>query len=365
MIPLTARPRLYWTLQLGGWALYGFFGCILASIFGTFSFFLVGVEIIVAGALLLGSHLLRLGARRYGWVRLSMGALLPRLLLALVVLTLLAITLTGLLVVGLLAATHQLSGGQGFPWVRYIGYALNDFFALWAWATLYFGLHYFDHYRTAEVDKWKLAAAAREAELRTLQAQLNPHFLFNGLNNIRALVVEDPTRARAMMTHLAELLRYSMQRNGAAQVPLSTELEIVDNYLQLEEMQLEERLHYTLSVAPEALPVLLPPMTLQLLVENAIKHGLAPRPAGGRLSLSVQLDAAGTGLCVAVRNTGTYAPPPGHPGLGLRNVRERLGLLFGPAAHFAIGPDPLLADTVLAELRLPTTPLPAHDRLTH
>jgi two-component system LytT family sensor kinase len=107
-------------------------------------------------------------------------------------------------------------------------------------------------------------------------------------------------------------------------------------------------------------------MTLQLLVENAIKHGLAPRPAGGRLSLAAQLDAAGTSLCVAVRNTGTFRPQPGHPGLGLRNVHERLGLLFGTAAHFAIGPDPLLPDTVLAELHLPIRDLKMpHERASY
>ncbi|AMR29285.1 hypothetical protein A0257_20745 [Hymenobacter psoromatis] len=349
----TTRPGLYWALQVMGWTLYGVLGGVLASIFGRFTPSLIGVEIIVAGTLLGCSHLLRLYARRHKWVALSLAALLPRLLLAHLAIALGGILLIGLLITSLLALTHAQESGQGLPWAQYIGYALNVFFVMWGWAAVYFGLHYLDNYRLAEIDTWKLTAIAREAELRTLQAQLNPHFLFNGLNNIRALVMEDPARARAMMTHLAELLRYSMQRNTLAQVPLATELEIVENYLQLEAMQLEERLRYTLDVAPEALPVLLPPMTVQLLVENAIKHGLAPRPAGGCLSLSAQLDGAGTGLLVAVRNTGTYQPVPGHPGVGVRNVGERLRLLFGPAASFRIGPDPLRPDTVLAELRLP------------
>jgi len=350
---LTLTTRLYWKLQLTGWVLYGVFGGVVAGLFSRFSPSLVFIEVIVAGTLLLASHLFRLYIRRHGWVRLQLAALLPRLLLAHLLVAVLSISIIGALTVLFFILTRQPATGKGFPWVQYVGYALNIFFVFWGWSAVYFGLHYFANFRQAEVDKWKLAAAAREAEMRTLQAQLNPHFLFNGLNNIRALVMEDPARARAMMTHLAELLRYSMQRNGAEQVPLATELDIVDNYLQLEAMQLEERLHYTVAVAPEALPILLPPMTLQLLVENAIKHGLAPRPAGGRLSLAAQLDAAGHNLCVTVRNTGTFQPQPDHPGLGLRNVRERLGLLFGATAHFAIGPDPLLTDTVLAELHLP------------
>ena len=353
MLPLTARTRLYWKLQLAGWILYGLFGGVVASLFSRFSPSLAFIEVIVAATLLLASHLFRLYIRRHGWVRLPLAALLPRLLLAHLLIATVSITVIGALTVLMFVAIGERSTGKSFPWVQYVGYGLNIFFVFWGWSAVYFGLHYFDNHRQAEVDKWKLTAAAREAEMRTLQAQLNPHFLFNGLNNIRALVMEDPARARAMMTHLAELLRYSMQRNGAEQVPLATELDIVDNYLQLEAMQLEERLHYTVAVAPETHAVQLPPMTLQLLVENAIKHGLAPRPAGGSLSLSAQLDATGTGLCVAVRNTGTFQPQPGHPGLGLRNVQERLKLLFGPDAHFTIGPDPLLADTVLAELRLP------------
>jgi two-component system LytT family sensor kinase len=366
MLPLTARPSLYWKLQIIGWLLYGVFGGVVAGLFSKFSLALVAIEFIVAGTLLVASHLFRLYLRRHEWVRLSIGALLPRLLLAHLLLAIVSISSIAGLTVLFFVLIQQHSSGNGFPWVQYVGYTLNIFFVFWGWSAVYFGLHYFDNFRQAEVDKWKLAAAAREAEMRTLQAQLNPHFLFNGLNNIRALVMEDPARARAMMTHLAELLRYSMQRNGAEQVPLATELEIVDNYLQLETMQLEERLLYTVAVAPEALPVLLPPMTLQLLVENAIKHGLAPRPAGGSLSLRAQLDAAGHHLCVAVRNTGTFRPQPGHPGLGLRNVQERLGLLFGPAAHFAIGPDPLLPDTVLAELHLPVQyPKTPHERAPH
>jgi len=366
MLALTTRPRLYWQLQLVGWTLYGILGGVLVSVFGRFSLMVVAIEFIVAATLLAASHLLRRHIRRRGWLRQPPAALLPRLLLALLVLSTASIGVILLLTLLVFALKGQLHTGKGFPWVQYIGYWLNVFFVFWGWSAVYFGLHYFDSYRSAEIDRWKLAAAAREAEMRTLQAQLNPHFLFNGLNNIRALVMEDPARARAMMTHLAELLRYSMQRNGAEQVPLTTELEIVANYLQLEAMQLEERLRYSVAVAPEALPVLLPPMTLQLLVENAIKHGLAPRPAGGSLSLSAQLDAAGTGLRVAVRNTGTFQPQPGHPGLGLRNVQERLGLLFGPAAHFAIGPDPLLPDTVLAELHLPIKNLKTtHERAAY
>jgi len=348
------RQRLYWIIQVVGWLLYGATGLLLIASFApkvVINGYILAIQAALAGVMLLTTHGLRAYWRWRGWWQRSASGLLWRLLLSNAVAALASQLALGCIIAFIIRPPASMSGLGGGG--QFVGYVLQTYFALCLWAACYAGLHYLDRYQQAEVAKWQLQAAAREAEMRTLQAQLNPHFLFNGLNNIRALVMEDPARARLMMTHLAELLRYTMQRNGAEQVPLATELEIVENYLQLEAMQLEERLHYTLDVAPEALAVLVPPMTLQLLVENAIKHGLAPRPAGGRLSLAAHLDAAGTALHVAVRNTGTYQPSPDHPGVGVRNVQERLALLFGPAACLTIGPDPLLADTVLAEISIP------------
>jgi len=355
MRPLTTRSRLYWTLQIGGWALYGLFGGILASIFGKFSVTIIPIEVIVAGTLVLMSHLLRLYVRRHGWARLLPPALLPRLFVAHLVVAGVGIAIiAGLTVLWLLAVSPP-EAGHKFPAVQYVGYGLNIFFVMWLWSTIYFGMHYLDNYKQVEIDKWKLTAAVRDAEMRTLKAQINPHFLFNGLNNIRALVLENPVRARAMMTHLSDLLRYSLQLNSREQVPLARELEIVAHYLTLESLQLEERLHFTLDVAPATLDVLLPPMTLQLLVENAIKHGIAPRPGGGGIHISAQLERPGQVL-ITVRNPGRYLPnpaAPGHTGVGLPNAHERLQLLFGPTASLVIADDARQADTVTAELRLP------------
>lgn len=329
---------------------YGSTGVVLYTAFTHYSPYIIPVEVCIAAVLLLTSHALRLYMRRHGWLQLPLWPLLGRLALANAVLAVSSQVVIGLIIAFVIRPTYM--GGQGASGLMFFGYVLNTYFVLWLWAALYIGLHYLWGYRQAEVDKWKLTAAVREAEMRTLKAQLNPHFLFNGLNNIRALVTEDPARARTMMTHLSDLLRYSIQFSGAEQVTLARELELVQHYLELEALQLEERLVYSLDVAPAALPVLIPPMTLQLLVENAIKHGLAPRPEGGRITLSAQLNAAGTALLAVVSNTGTYYPTD-TPGVGLRNVRERLHLLFGPAAQFTIGNDPLQPGTVTARLQLP------------
>jgi hypothetical protein len=342
--------RLYWQAQLLGWTLYFAFNLLLFSVFGRFS----GELLLITTAIVLPiaglTHALRYHIRANRWEQLPLLPLLGRLLVINASLSVLSQVIIWALLIWVVRPSPD---GQPHGWAQFLGYCLNVNFMLWLWAGFYFGWHFFHRYKQAEVDKWKLAAAVQEAEMRTLKAQINPHFMFNGLNNIRALVMEDPARARNMITHLSDLLRYSIQLNSAEWVPLRRELEIVRHYLELEAMQLEERLTYSLDVDPAALTVLIPPMTLQLLVENAIKHGIAPRPEGGTIQLTAQPDAATGQLHIVVRNTGRYQPQPGHEGVGLRNAQERLALLFGKAATLTISNDPTTADTVLAELRLP------------
>ncbi|GAA4005064.1 histidine kinase [Hymenobacter fastidiosus] len=352
----SSRTRLYWTLQFTGWTLFGVFGAVLFALFSPRAGMramreIVILETCIASTLLVASHLLRQYMKRHAWVALPIGRLLPRVLLAALLVAVLAQAVIWVLLVHVIRLYP--ASGSSYSWQQFSGYAMNTNFMLWMWAALYFGLHYLDNYKQVEIDKWKLSAAVREAEMRTLKAQINPHFMFNGLNNIRALVAEDPARARAMITHLSDLLRYSIQLNSAEQVPLARELEIVTHYLELEAVQLEERLTYTFDVEPAALDVLIPPMTLQLLVENGIKHGIAPRPAGGHITLVARLDPATEALCVMVTNTGHYQPTPGYEGVGLRNAQERLHLLFGPKAGLQVRNSATTPDTVVAELHLP------------
>jgi len=353
----SSRRRLYWTLQAVGWTLYGTLGAVMISLYSSLNSYLIAIEVAVTVVFLLVSHVFRLFLIRQGWKQLPMLALLWRLAVAQGIAALGAQAVLYVIIALFVRPPASLGGMDGGA--QFVGYLLQTYFIFWLWSAIYFGLHYLSSYKQADVDKWKLAAAVREAEMRTLKAQINPHFLFNGLNNIRALVTENPARARDMMTHLSDLLRYSIQLNSAEQVPLGRELEIVEHYLQLEALQLEERLSYYLDVDSATLEVPIPPMTLQLLVENAIKHGISPRPEGGFIRLSTQLNNEDQ-LHVAVRSTGRYEPAPGHDGVGLRNARERLALLFGPAAHLSIRNDPAEPNTVVAQLRLPvTSPVPS------
>jgi hypothetical protein len=170
-------------------------------------------------------------------------------------------------------------------------------------------------------------SAARDAELRALRLQVNPHFLFNSLNAISALVAAQSNReANRMLESLSDFLRATLAHDGRHEHSLADELAYLDAYLAIEKARLGERLRLTMKAGPDLLDSVVPYLMLQPLVENAIRHGIAPLSAPGRLDILV--DCAGARLLIDVRNDG---PPRGQAGsgIGLANVRERLRHLYG------------------------------------
>ncbi|MDE3212746.1 MAG: histidine kinase, partial [Bacteroidota bacterium] len=141
--------------------------------------------------------------------------------------------------------------------------------------------HYLERNQKDEIDKISLEKTVKELELKTIKSHINPHFIFNALNSIRALVDENPQRARTSITELSNILRSSMQVEKMETVPLEKELSIVKDYLALEFMRFEERLHVDMDIDPDTLDQPVPPMMLQTLVENAIKHGISRKINGG------------------------------------------------------------------------------------
>ncbi len=222
-----------------------------------------------------------------------------------------------------------------------------------------------------EVRHLRTEAALRQAELDTLRAQVNPHFLFNALNSIRALTLSDPHGARTAVTQLADLLRYSLRYGQQPVVALREELAAVQDYLALEQTRFgPDRLRVDLDVPPAALGWPVPPAALLTLVENAVKHGIATFPAGGELRVCAT-PVPPDRLLLEVRQPGhlpaqpvpadglTTASLPALPtsatgGLGLLNTRQRLAVLYGPAAWLTLAETP--AGVVVAGLHLPATP---------
>ncbi|MBC9931265.1 sensor histidine kinase [Chitinophaga qingshengii] len=204
------------------------------------------------------------------------------------------------------------------------------------WWVIYFVWHYVDRTRTSQVDRLKLEATVKELELKTIKAQMNPHFIFNALNSIRALVDENPQRARTAITELSNILRSSMATEKVETVSLENELNIVKDYLALEHIRFEERLQVRYEIDPDTLELQVPPMMLQTLVENAIKHGISRMVSGGTVFIASRLN--GMEHEITIQNTGQLVEKNvvnGH-GFGLESTRQRLSLLFGNRATFDI-----------------------------
>ncbi len=217
------------------------------------------------------------------------------------------------------------------------------------------------------VERAALAAErlAVEARHRMLVYQVNPHFLFNTLNSVRALAAEDPERTREMVTQLAAFLRAALDADPLAPAPLGRELDAAASYLAIEQVRFGDRLRVTVEATPEARAAAVPGFLLHPLVENAVTHGRATPPGGPRV-VAVRARCDGGRLTVDVTNGGALAgalgTPPGarRGGLGLANVRERLAMVYGGDASFALteerGPD---GPAVRARLTLPLAGGPA------
>jgi sensor histidine kinase YesM len=195
-------------------------------------------------------------------------------------------------------------------------------------------------FREREQQAAHLEAHLHEARLRALQAQLQPHFLFNTLNGIATLLRRDPAAAEEMLTSLSDLLRIALSASSRQEIPLGEELGFLDRYLEIQRMRFGDRLRYERAVDPEALTCPVPALLLQPLVENAIRHGIEPSGNPGCVCITARL--VGENLLIIVQDNGVgFQParqdrPPG--GVGLSNVRERLRALYGEAHDLRIEP---------------------------
>jgi two-component system sensor histidine kinase AlgZ len=184
----------------------------------------------------------------------------------------------------------------------------------------------------------RLRVQVMATELDALQARINPHFLFNTLNSIAALIREDPARAEAVTLQLSSLFRYTLQAPKQGSVTLEEELSIVEGYLAIEQQRLAERLTYSIDVEPSLLGVRIPPLLLQPLVENAVKHGIASSVSGGRVTVAGRRDGERVHLTVTDTRSGGDPLSGAAPGTGegLDNVRRRLRGTFGPKADLTL-----------------------------
>jgi two-component system, LytTR family, sensor kinase len=240
---------------------------------------------------------------------------------------------------------------------RKIGFSVVTF---WAVVGVVFAADNYRLYRDRELRAARLEGALVGAQLQALQAQLQPHFLFNTLNAIASLIPESPEVAEEMVESLADLLRAALRDGRQREIPLEREMELLDQYLRIQELRFQDRLRVRRALPPELADALVPPLLLQPLVENAIRHGVAPRPGGGAVSVSVE--GSGGQLVIVVEDDGpgfTGAARDG-AGLGLANVRARLERLYGDSSALVASNRPGGGASVT--LRLPLRPPAARGR---
>lgn len=328
------NARLYWICQFTAWGLYALLNTLLLSSYIRFPPAAVAGLMTYGLAGILVTHGLRYWIQRSGLLAKRWQTILWQVLLA--------IPLGSIVLTALIMLCYQIFVAWSMRGVTYsiisiaLGTLFNMHFLIALWLAIYITVHLI----------WS-NIASREAQLQALEAQINPHFLFNSLNGLRGLILEDPHAAQEMVTRLAQLLRYSLHQSRRSTVPLSEELEAVRDYLAIESIRFEDRLRVHWQLDPNAEGQSVPPMCLQTLVENALKHGIARQPEGGEVHISTQCNKAG--LLLGVSNPGRLGAQ-GANGTGLKNLSSRLRLLHGKLAQLRLEQE---GPRVKASIQLP------------
>ncbi|MBA2746359.1 MAG: histidine kinase [Flavisolibacter sp.] len=323
-------PR-YWTFQILGWGLFGLINLFFAFLFGQFRPTMLCRLLFFLEMGIISSHFMRLIIKR--------NALLIRpinhQIILLGILTLLFSSFFSLAQTPFEAYYDLYPTGKPAPFHIHFFYNLSSSFVLiFIWNCIYFMYHYVAKSRKQQLDTLQLEALVKSLELKTIKAHINPHFIFNALNSIRALIDENPTRARRAITELSTILRSSLSTGKGETVSLEEELKIVKDYLALENMRFEDRLKVEFEIDDSTLGQQVPQMMLQTLVENAIKHGISKQVKGGVVKILSSFKNNFHSL--SVENTGYLNGGASHSGFGLSSTQDRLGLLYGEKASFQI-----------------------------
>lgn len=349
---MSDEKAMYWLTQIVGWFLFILlilFQNVLAGSVDTGIWKFLVLNFAIGLGL---SHLMRFIIVRYGMLKMKVA---PVLILGAVLSVLTAIVATVLIYTFQAYIFHYeqdipLSSGV------FIELALPFTVVFLIWNILYFAANYLKNYEREEIKNLRLSASVTEVELMNLRTQLNPHFMFNALNSIRALIDENPGQAKKAVTQMSNILRNSLTSGRHQLIPLEAEIKVVNDYLELEKIRFEERLHYAFKIPAELLKFQIPPLLLQTIVENAVKHGIGTQQNGGRIEISARLVSPAV-FELSVFNTGKFSPNKidsnQNTGIGLINSRRRLKLLYGNKAHIELKN---IAEGVACNVTLPVNP---------
>lgn len=340
------KNKLYWFFQIVGWSLYNIneilqyslqYGYDNSMVFNALANIVLSIFV---------THLFRIVVKKFNWVKFNLPQLALRVGIGVFFMTMILVTLN------LPLDAKYVGELLNEKPILVIEYFINLAKPFLVWALIYMFYNYSEEKRQREIEELKLKSSIKETEAKVLRAQMNPHFMFNALNSIRALVLEDPTKAQQGITQLSNILRSSLLADRRKTVALKEELRTIEDYLALEKVRYEERLQTKWDIAPETQNIQVPPMMLQTLVENAIKHGVQKAINWGFVEINTS--AADNKLYIKIRNTGQLQGTESKSesgGFGLKNTAQRLDLLYGSEASFKIYQEDSL--TVCAEIMIP------------
>lgn len=325
-----AKNKLYWICQIGGWFIFiamelssyvridGFKYALLVNALVNF---ILGITV---------THFYRLFAIKQGWLNYPLYKIIPRVIVSVFVMVSVLTAINIPLDRYTYPIFQQLDITLGFL----MGYFFNLSKFVLLWTLTYHLFQYWERSLLIEKEKYQLEAAVKENAYINLKNQLNPHFLFNSLNSIRTLVDADPKLAKNAINQLSSLLRSSLQTGKHRTISLKDELETVEHYLAIEHIRFDERLKFNLNVDHNMLDCQVPPMMLQTLVENCVKHGISNLKNGGQILLDAK--QINNNLVITITNSGQYKPKHNHEGVGIANTRERLKILYDDKAELTI-----------------------------
>jgi two-component system, LytTR family, sensor kinase len=329
--------KYYWWCQIGGW---GFLALIMILVYSISdqksdqkfeARLLVEQLAIIVCAGILTTHLFRWVIKKFNWLMLPVEKILPKLIIGILVVCVInsLLRIEAIVFFNLSVTKHK---HDFLKWL--LGTTLENGLFIIPWTLIYYFYHYIEKSRKQQLDTLKLEALVKELELKTIKSHINPHFIFNALNSIRALIDENPNRARTAITELSNILRSSMQAEKLETVTFEKELNIVKDYLALEHIRFEDRLQIEYDIDEDTLNQPIPPMMLQTLVENAIKHGISKQLKGGQVKIIS--DFRDDYHELIIQNSGHLNGFVNKDGFGLTSTKNRLQLLFGPKANFDI-----------------------------
>lgn len=325
------RQRLFWIYQALGWGGMSLYNLIMRGYFSHF-FFGELVNSVVSGICLFisTSLLVILFKTKLKFDKLA------RTILTIIMLAIVSSILAQLLYGMVVIPNQQAIYGQeiGLGWLELLMALPNMLLVTLVWASIYVLVQKQLQLQLANQNKTNLINSLKSAQLDLLMSQINPHFIFNAINNIRSLINEDSEKSRLMLANLSDVMRYTMQHHKKL-VIFRNELDVVESYLSINQLQYEKRLQLQWSIDEQTLEYLIPKMLLQLMVENAIKHGIGKLRHGGRIEISAYVEA--DIWYIVVKNSGELKlDKRTNTGIGIDNIKKRLKLIYKDKAYFTL-----------------------------